>query len=65
VEDKVEVDNNQIDEEALFNINTSPGKTTSWNVVVTLTMYLSLCKLIQVPLRQQCQRPHLRSVYPL
>jgi len=34
VEDKVEVDCNPIDEEALFNISTSPGKTTPWNVVV-------------------------------
>jgi len=33
VEDKVEVDSNPIDE-ALFNISTSPGNTTPWNVVV-------------------------------
>ena len=34
VEEKVEVDENPVDEEALFNINTSTGKTTPWNVVV-------------------------------
>ena len=34
VEEKAEVDENPVDEETLFNINTSTGKTTPWNVVV-------------------------------
>ena len=42
VEEKVEVDENPVDEEALFNINTSTGKTTPWNVVYNNNVPVSM-----------------------